>query len=103
MMELSRKHKYKTATAQIPHVTEEEENYLRMQLLVTRISKSAVRVFFDKEFDPSCLYDSLKKGFSELKVLKKNGVINNKQWKLLFPGGGSKSIKDTSTLNPVDI
>lgn len=102
-MELSVRHKYKIASAKVSHVSEEEENYLRMQLLVIRISKRAVRVFFDKEFDPSLLYNSIKTGFSELRTLKQNGVINNEQWKLLFPGGGSEYTKYTNILNPVDI
>lgn len=31
----------------------EEENYLRMSLLLTGISQRAVRVLFDKEFPPA--------------------------------------------------
>ncbi|CAG2211097.1 unnamed protein product [Mytilus edulis] len=36
----------------------EEENYLRMSLLLTGISPRAVRVLFDHEFAPECVPDS---------------------------------------------
>ncbi|XP_063426833.1 uncharacterized protein LOC134710409 [Mytilus trossulus] len=62
----------------------EEENYVRMSLLLTGISPRAVRVLFDSEFHPSCLDSSLKKAYNKLLDLKKKRVINEAQWNLLF-------------------
>lgn len=72
----------------VPHVSEEEENYLRMHLLVTGISQTAVRQLFDKEFHPSQLDASIKKGYETLFGLKMKRVINAAQWNLLYPRGG---------------
>ncbi|VDI05440.1 Hypothetical predicted protein [Mytilus galloprovincialis] len=72
-------------TAKIPHVSEEEENYLRMHLLMTGISSRAVRGFFDKEFSPVCLGATIKKETGKLMDLKNKHIINGAQWKLLFP------------------
>ncbi|XP_052081266.1 uncharacterized protein LOC127719294 [Mytilus californianus] len=71
------------------HVSEEEENYLRMHLLVTGISQRAVRILFDKEFHPSRLEATIKKGYVTLYDLKTKHVINAAQWNLLFPRGGA--------------
>ncbi|CAG2227896.1 unnamed protein product [Mytilus edulis] len=60
-----------------------------MELLLTGISPSAVRVSFDKEFHPSCLETSIKKEYNTLFDLKKKRSINTEQWKLLFPSGGN--------------
>ncbi|CAC5362213.1 unnamed protein product [Mytilus coruscus] len=61
-----------------------EENYVRMSLLLTGISPRAARVLFDHEFHPSRLYSSLKKAYNKLMDLKKKHVINELQWNLLF-------------------
>ncbi|VDI57185.1 Hypothetical predicted protein [Mytilus galloprovincialis] len=63
----------------------EEENYVRMSLLLTGISPRAVRTCFDYEFAPVCLGASLKKEYNKLLDLKKNHKINQSQWNLLFP------------------
>lgn len=68
----------------------EEENYLRMSLLLTGISPRAVRVLFDHEFAPECLYSSLKKEYYNLDKLKKTHRINQTQWDLLFPPSQGK-------------
>lgn len=81
-----------------PNVTQEEENYLRMHLLLTGISPRAVQVLFDKEFHPSSLSASIKKEFKKLNDMKKKHVINAEQWKLLFPLGGRYSILQITTL-----
>ncbi|CAC5356933.1 unnamed protein product [Mytilus coruscus] len=76
------------ATANTTHVSEEEENYLRLHLL-TGISSRAVRLIFDEEFHPSCLGKTIKKEFRKLDDLKKKKrVINTAQWNLLFPPYG---------------
>ena len=76
------------ASTDISHVSEEEENYLRMHLLLTGISPRAVRVLFDNEFHPTCLEASIKKEYGKLYDLKKKHVINAAQWNLLFPSSG---------------
>ncbi|CAG2213392.1 unnamed protein product [Mytilus edulis] len=76
------------ANASISHVSEEEENYLRMDLMLSSISPRAVRVLFDKEFHPSCLEASIKKECGKLNDLKKKRVINAAHWNLLFPRSG---------------
>lgn len=66
-------------------ICQEEENYVRIILLLTGISQRAVRTFFDQEFAPPCLYVSLKKDQHNLYDLKEKHIINTKQWHLLFP------------------
>lgn len=66
-------------------LSEEEENFVRMNLLLTGISPRAVRVLFDNEFAPKCLDATLKKEFNKLTDLQKKRVINQSQWNLLTP------------------
>lgn len=66
-------------------MTEEVENYVKMCFLLVGISQRAARVYFDSEFDPSCLKKSLKDEFDKLFNLKKDRTINQSQWNLLFP------------------
>ncbi|CAG2188830.1 unnamed protein product [Mytilus edulis] len=63
----------------------EGENYVRMGLLLTGISPRAIRALFDQEFHPSCLDASIKKEYNKLLEMKKNKIINQPQWNLLFP------------------
>ncbi|XP_076079140.1 uncharacterized protein LOC143049355 [Mytilus galloprovincialis] len=69
--------------------SQEEENYVRINCLLTGISPNAVRTYFDKEFHPSCLYASIKQEYTKLNDLKKQRVINVAQWNLLYPRGGN--------------
>ncbi|XP_076075707.1 E3 ubiquitin-protein ligase DZIP3-like [Mytilus galloprovincialis] len=84
------------STAKIPHVSEEEENYLRMHLLMTGISSRAVRVLFDKEFSPVCVDATIKKKTGKLIDLKNKHIINKAQWRLLFPHVG---VPDSNTFD----
>ncbi|VDI30230.1 Hypothetical predicted protein [Mytilus galloprovincialis] len=63
----------------------EEENYIRMSLLLTGISKGAARKLFDSEFSPRYLSASLRKEYNKLLFLKTKHLINRSQWNLLFP------------------
>lgn len=63
----------------------EEENYIRMSLLLTGISKRAARKLFDSEFSPRYLSASLRKEYNKLLFLKTKHLINRSQWNLLFP------------------
>lgn len=74
-------------------ISQEEENYVRLSLLLTGISPRAARKYFDSEFAPSCLYASLKKEYNKLNGMKKKRTINPEQWKLLFPRNPSKCKK----------
>ncbi|XP_071146750.1 uncharacterized protein [Mytilus edulis] len=79
-------------------LSQEEENYVRMSLLLTRISPRAVRVLFDKEFPPASLSFTVndknkKKKLNDLRVRR---VINQAQWDLLFPSSG---ITDSKTFD----
>ncbi|XP_052079002.1 uncharacterized protein LOC127717259 isoform X32 [Mytilus californianus] len=73
----------------------EEENYVRMALLLTGISPRAVRVLFDKEFPPASLSSSINTTTTKatLNNLKRRKVINKKQWDLLFPTSGTTDSK----------
>ncbi|XP_052065370.1 E3 ubiquitin-protein ligase DZIP3-like isoform X2 [Mytilus californianus] len=66
-------------------LSQEEENYVRMSLLLTGISPRGVRSLFDREFAPSCLDATIKKEYNKLNYLKLKRVINQCQWNLLFP------------------
>lgn len=66
-------------------ISEEEENYARMSLLLAGNSLSAVRALFDREFDPNCLHTSLRNASNKLQDLKHKRIINQAQWNLLFP------------------
>lgn len=75
-------------TTKMTVISQEEENYIRMCLLLSRITPGAVRAFFDIEFHPSCLYASISKAFNILNDLKLKRIINQSQWNLLFPRSG---------------
>lgn len=72
----------------LSHISKEEENSLRMHLLLTRIAPKAVRVIFDREFPPHVLYASIRR-VGGLIRLSRNPVITQVQWKLLYPCNGS--------------
>ncbi|XP_076100339.1 uncharacterized protein LOC143069539 [Mytilus galloprovincialis] len=66
-------------------ISVEEENYVRMSLLLTGISPRAVRIKFDLEFHPTGLDASLKKEYNKLSELKRKKIISESQWNVLFP------------------
>ncbi|CAG2251631.1 unnamed protein product [Mytilus edulis] len=66
-------------------LSQEEENYVRISLLLTGISPRAARNYFDFEFAPACLDATLKKEYNNLLDLKKKHRINQTQWNLLYP------------------
>ncbi|CAG2215251.1 unnamed protein product [Mytilus edulis] len=63
----------------------EEENYVRMSLLLSGICPRAARALFDREFNPLYLDETLKKEYNTLKDLQKKRIINQQQMNLLFP------------------
>lgn len=76
------------------NISREEENYVRMNLLLCGISSRAVRALFDSVFDSSSLHTSLSEAYNTLKELKSKRKINQLQWNLLFPYNG-KYKRDT--------
>lgn len=61
------------------HITKEEENYIRLQQLIKGVSQKAARCFFDQEFAPGCLGNSIKQESNKLNDLKIKKVINTEQ------------------------
>ncbi|XP_071154184.1 serine/threonine-protein phosphatase 6 regulatory ankyrin repeat subunit B-like [Mytilus edulis] len=74
-------------------ITMEESNYIKIALLLLRISPRAVRIQFDYEFHPDCLNKTLNSNKCKLTDLKHKGRINKEQWNLLFPRTGEGSSK----------
>ncbi|VDI73892.1 Hypothetical predicted protein [Mytilus galloprovincialis] len=66
-------------------LSEEEENYVRLALLLKGVTPRAVRTFFDREFPPTYLPSTLNTNYNTLWDLKLKRVINQAQWNLLIP------------------
>ena len=63
-----------------------ESNYIKIAMVVLRVSPRAVRVQFDKKFDPKCLQTTLNNSkWGCLTDLKTKKRITQPQWDLLFP------------------
>ncbi|XP_071145705.1 uncharacterized protein [Mytilus edulis] len=60
----------------------EEENYMRLFMLLD-ICKKAVKIYFDEEFDPNHLNQTIKKAGRKLLQLKKTNVLSETQWIIL--------------------
>ncbi|XP_071181368.1 uncharacterized protein [Mytilus edulis] len=69
-------------------LSEEEENYVRLALLLKGVSPRAVRTYFDREFPPTHLPSTLNTNYNTLQDLKLKRVLNQAQWNLLFPRNG---------------
>lgn len=67
---------------------EEKANYARINRLLQKAATSAVRHEFDQQFHPSVLKSTLNKSRIRLEQLRKQRVINQYQWTLLFPRNG---------------
>lgn len=65
----------------------DETNFLRVANLLIRLSPKAVRILFNREFNPSSLKSVLSKNWTKLEKLKKKHVFTQAQWSLLFPSG----------------
>ncbi|CAC5358038.1 ANK [Mytilus coruscus] len=83
----------------VPVLSRKESNFLRVANLLIRLSPKAVRILFDREFNPSGLKSTFSKNWTKLDKLKKKRVITQPQWSLLFPSGSDpKSIDFDLTL-----
>ncbi|XP_063405734.1 uncharacterized protein LOC134689698 [Mytilus trossulus] len=69
-------------------LSEEEENYVRLALLLKGVTPRAVRTYFDKEFPPTSLPSTLNTSKNTLLGLKFTRIINQAQWNLLHPRNG---------------
>ncbi|XP_063418130.1 uncharacterized protein LOC134700907 [Mytilus trossulus] len=69
-------------------LSEEEENYVRLALLLKGVTPRVVRTYFDREFPPTSLPSTLSTSKNTLWDLKLNRVINQAQWNLLYPRNG---------------
>lgn len=69
-------------------LSEKENNYIRLALLLKGVSPRAVRTFFDKEFHPSNLHSTFSKNYTILHDLKMQNRLYQNQWNLLFPING---------------
>ena len=65
-----------------------ESNYIKIAMVVLRVSSRAVRVQFDKEFHPNCLQRTLKSERGRLLDHRMKKRITKPQWNLLFPRTG---------------
>lgn len=66
-------------------LSNEEENFIRLSLLLKGLSPRAVRTFFDKKFPPTYLPSTLNTNYDPLNDLYKKRILNQAQWTLLFP------------------
>lgn len=66
----------------------EEENYVRLSLLLIGVSPRAVRSFFDGQFPPTSLQATLKTNHKTLHDLYLKRILSQTQKNLLNPGHG---------------
>ncbi|XP_063448189.1 uncharacterized protein LOC134727733 [Mytilus trossulus] len=78
-------HLLDTMATEIPS---EESNYIKISLLILKISQRAVRLKFDTEFHPDRLQETLNRSSGKLRELQRTNRINQLQWTLLFPSKG---------------
>ncbi|VDI12162.1 Hypothetical predicted protein, partial [Mytilus galloprovincialis] len=71
----------------VPVLSREETNFLRVANLLIRLSPKAVRILFNREFNPGGLKSIFSKNWTKLDKLKKKHVLTQTQWSLLFPSG----------------
>ncbi|VDI61217.1 Hypothetical predicted protein, partial [Mytilus galloprovincialis] len=72
-------------------IPSEESNYIKISLLILKISQRAVQLKFDTEFHPDCLQETLDRNIDKLRELQRMNRINQHQWTLLFPSKGKPS------------
>ncbi|XP_071138339.1 uncharacterized protein [Mytilus edulis] len=78
------------------NLSKEEENYVRLALLLKGVTPRAVRTYFDREFLPSSLPSKIKTSYNTLSDLKLKRIINQAQWNLLVPRNG---VPDSKTFD----
>lgn len=81
-----------TESESMSKLNEEKANVARIDRLLQRAATPAVRHEFDQEFHPSVLKTTLNKTRLRLEKLRKQRVINQYQWTLLYPINGKECI-----------
>lgn len=69
-------------------ITTEEENFLRIVQLISKVVVEAVRTMFDKLFSPINLYQTLQAKQKDLKDLAKRRILTKSQMDDLYPISG---------------
>ncbi|VDI01654.1 Hypothetical predicted protein [Mytilus galloprovincialis] len=77
-------------------LSEDEENYARLALLLRRVTPRAVRTYFDRIFPTTSLPSTISSSKNTLFDLKVKRIINQAQWNLLNPINGEP---DTETFD----
>ncbi|XP_052059099.1 ankyrin-1-like [Mytilus californianus] len=77
-------------------LSEEEENYVRLALLLKGVTPRAVRTYFDREFHPTYLPSTLNKNYNTLLNLKLKKIIIQAQWNLMILRNG---VPDSKTFD----
>lgn len=80
-----------TDEKQIP-IPKEILNFLRISLLLNHSAPEAVRIYFDRQFEPTKLKEIIHKNYCILQGLKSSRRIDKCQWKLLFPSTGKSPL-----------
>ncbi|CAC5413786.1 ANKRD50 [Mytilus coruscus] len=75
-------------------ISSRESNYIKIGLLIYKISQRAVRLKFDDEFHPDCLQATIKREIDKLRKLQSTNRIDHHQWTLLFPLQGKPSSEE---------
>jgi len=73
--------------SQLPVISREETNFLRIANLLLRVSPRAVRTYFNREFHPIQLKATLNRNWVTLDSLRRRYIITKTQWNTLFPTG----------------
>ncbi|VDI10875.1 Hypothetical predicted protein [Mytilus galloprovincialis] len=81
-------------------LSEEEENYVRLALLLKGVAPRAIRTYFDRTFPPTYLPSTLNTNYNTLDNLKFRRVLNQAQWNLLFPTNG---VPDSTSFDVTDV
>ncbi|XP_076087694.1 uncharacterized protein LOC143058117 [Mytilus galloprovincialis] len=75
----------------IDEISQEEENFLRIAVLITRVATDAVRIVFDRELQGGALKGTLIEEPKVLDDLERKRIILPFQWQLIFPKSGQAS------------
>lgn len=73
-------------------LTTDEVNFLRLVHLLVRVACPVVRMYFNKEIQPDQLRKTLDKNKQKIikRYRKKNTILNESEWNLLFRSGMEK-------------
>ncbi|CAG2248836.1 unnamed protein product [Mytilus edulis] len=87
----------------MPTLTEEETNFLRLANLLICISPKAVRLVFDKYFQPCGLNVVLNQSKGKLEILYQRKFLTSRRWNYFIPQKAIQRIGGTSFKIECDI